>query len=193
MRLKQRRLLTAIVTILTFVTIEGQAAGQYTKVNRVTVETVDRVQITAWTELSTISFGQDIKIYYQIKNQGLKVIYLVSKVVPEVAIEDNSTILIQGPYTELANPTKFDYSFTKIAPRGSYQGQYIITKKQYERDGMWPINMGFGYVFDISGFDLSGSRNVTDVALNQLLYSRIQVIGAGTLTIEVKESPDIKH
>jgi hypothetical protein len=180
-----RKILRVMLTLLIFIAVADQANGQYTKVNRICAETEDGVQFTAWTEHSTVILGQNIVIKFQVKNRGSKVIYLVTEDVPEIAIEDDATILIEAPYSSPSNPTEFDYSFTKIAPEKSYQGQFTITKQQYRRDNIWPIRIGFGYVFDISLFELRGSPRVSDTELGNLLYSRIQVVGAGELTVNV--------
>lgn len=172
------------LTLLNILFFSVQADGQDAIVRRISGETADGVLFTLWGERQTVTFGQDVIVNYQVENRSRRTIYLVQKGAPEM-VSDRSVITIETPRPLPIHHGDYDYTFTEVRQGSTQRGQVTIPKEMFDVDGVWRVEVGLGYVTDITGLNRRLGATDDPAPLRSLLDSRIETVLLGRLSIEV--------
>ena len=175
-------------TLISLMLLSGapQVHGQYSLVKKVNVETQDGLVFGASVEQQSIDYGQNVIVHYRVRNNSRSVVYLVHQTSPEFDTA-GGVILIQAPIPAPVGHGGYDYSFSRIEPAGEYKGRISIPSKQYDKADIWPIEIAFGYVRNVTGLNRRLRDGEDPAGLRGLLSSRIRTVVAGSLSVEVKE------
>ncbi len=174
-----------LVTILLFSLAATPINGQEAKVKRITAATSDGLMFSAWVMRQSINSGRDIIIYYRVDNHSRKPIYLVRDNTSKTVIEDDA-IVFPRPFVPVGGHEEYNYSFTKVAQGGSYHGQLNVSRDEYKEAQSWRIDVGLGYVTDITGLTPRPDQIDDPAPFKSLLDSRIQTLLLSGLSVEVK-------
>lgn len=176
----------AIILVLLFQSVLTQVNGQDAKIKRATAETSASLVFSVWVMRQNIKSGQDIVIYYRVDNHSPKTIYLVRDNTSKTVIEDD-TIIFPSPIVSVGGDENFDYSYTKVTHGSSYRGQLKVSKAEYKEAQSWRINVGFGYVTDITGLNPRPEQITDYLPFKSLLAARIQILLLSSLIVKVVE------
>ena len=177
--------LSIIVVLVGFLAIPFHVLGQYSAVvRRASAETTDGLLFSVWTDHQTVIDGNEIMLHYKVYNRSSSPIYLVRRDAPEFDSE-GGRILVQSPVPVPVGHGDYDYNFLKIGRGKSYQGQIVIPKKAYHSLDTWPIDVGFGYVLDVTALNRRLRPSEDPAVLRGALNSRIKVVGVGTLSVKI--------
>lgn len=177
--------ITLIPLVMVFALLApAMRAEDSSPVRRITAQTADGLEFSAWIDSVTFDTGRSVIVRYKVRNRSSSPVYLVRRDVPEIA-NDAGTILIVVPSPGDPKYEKFDFTFTEIRRNKSVMGQFTIPASILEGADEWPIRISFGYVTNIYRFDDRGLPG-SDWPLNELLASRINTLGIGELSIKRK-------
>jgi hypothetical protein len=180
------RKLILIAIWASLLTCTALAVGQYTLVKRATAETADGLRFTVWTEGQTVTYGKDIVLHYKVENRSRGAVYLVRKDSLEYDNE-GGRILIASPIPIPVGHGDYDYSFLKIGRGHTYRGQITIPMKAYNDLDIWPIDVGFGYVTDVTGLNRKLRPGEDPARLRGALRSRLKTAVVGSLSVKIVE------
>lgn len=172
------------IKLICFVLVLGLStlaigAEDSSPVTRIIAETSDGLQFSAWVDSVDFEAGRDVVVRYRVMNRGPVPIYLVRRISPQIA-NDEGTILIVVPSPGEPKYERFDFTFTKIQRKKSLSGEFTIPANLLRGQNEWPIRISFGYVTNTYAFD----SGFSDFTKNELLSTRIQVLGIGKLIIK---------
>ena len=179
--------LSAKVITLGFIivlAVSRSAYGQYSMIKSIQAETTDGITVSVWAERETVRFGQNITIKYKVSNGSEKTIYLVWDNTSN-PVAERGEIVIREPLVALGGHEGYDYTFTKIEHRKTYQGKLIIPRERYGEARPWRINVGFGYVIDITGLNRALNQAEDPLPMKAMLNSRIKTLLLGSLRVDV--------
>jgi hypothetical protein len=129
--------------------------------------------------------GDDVKLSFEVFNPGPKAIYLVRKEAPEFYLEDDH-LIIEVPQPLPINHGGFDYNFLKVSPGKKYKGTIRVPGNRISKSGLWRIDVGFGFVWDIAGLSPAPKQIRDPAPLRSLLNSRISTVVLRGLTLEIR-------
>lgn len=175
--------LASIVAVLVLFVVPAGTSAHDSMVKRISAETADNLVFNIWLERETVRPGQDIIVHYSVENRSAQAVYLVRDNTAR-PIAERGTILLQEPFVSLGGHEGYDYSFTKIDRGKRYENQLIIPKESYQAQP-WRIDVGFGYVTDITGLDRQVGHGEDPSPMKVQLHSRIKTLSLGSLGIEV--------
>ncbi len=179
-----------VVLLLTFTSL---AKAQFTIVQDASVRTADNVIFNIWLESHTILLGKDIRVNYKVENHSRRPIYLVRQDESEYRVIDNyRTIEVLNPFPSSTGHGGYDFKFTKIPPNKIHKGYLLVSGKLPNRDGLWSINVGFGYVSDIVGLVPPPPDGGDPAPWRGLLGSRMEGVSVGKLTVQTKNSTPLQ-
>jgi hypothetical protein len=170
------------VCVLLFIT---PVNAQYGRVRYVTAGTADRVVFGVKVEQQVVASATDVVLFYTVTNNGSKPIYLVHEKSPRFENEDG-IVLVEAPIPIPTGHGGYDYTFTKIAPKKTYKNQIFIPGRMFKSYDVWPLEVAFGYVTDITGLNRRLNKGEDPAALRGLLNSRMTTVAVGKLSVEVK-------
>lgn len=184
----ESHLLKLLVVVLLLSFAPAQVNGQERKapVRRVTAATSDGLLFSAWVVNQSIESGQNMIVYYRVENRSRKPIYLVRDNTSKTVIEDDN-ITFPSPLVLIGGHEEYNYGFVKVAQSRSYRGQLKVSRDEYKEAQSWGVNVGFGYVTDITGLNPSPDQINDPAPFKSLLNSRIQTLVLSSLTVEVIE------
>ena len=160
--------------------------GQTARVRKLSAETASGLVFKVWLEGETLSMGQDIVIHCDVENRSQKTVYLVRKEGgDEIAIQESS-IVIEVPLPVPVGHGGYAYRFSKIDRGGRYQWRIAVSAHDYKTTQFWVINIGFGYVHNISGLDRKLRPDEDPAALRGLLFSRMETVAVSGLTVDMR-------
>lgn len=168
--------------------ITNSVFGQNNLINKICAETNDKLQVKVWVAKSNILSGEDIIVYFEIKNNGNKEIFLVNKSKPEIFV-DRGRILIEAPLPFPLEKSEYDYSFVKILPQNNYKGQINIPNDQIKDEDEFAILTAFGFVLNIEGINRELKLGEDPVGLRNLLNMKMKTIGLGEIEIHITKTP----
>lgn len=177
----------AIILLLSFAAAPINGQERRANVNRVTATTSDKLLFTAWVMRQNINLGQDIVVYYTVENHSRKSIYLVRDNTSQTVIE-NDNIIFPSPLVLIGGHEAYNYNFTKVARGDSYRGQLKVSRGEYKDAQLWNINVGFGYITNITGLNVSPEQINDPAPFKSLLNSRIRTLLLSGLSVEVMPS-----
>lgn len=187
--MRRTKIAVSIFVLLLWLGLPAQLNGQYAAVKQATVKTTDGIKLNVWIEQLFVRLDQSIIIYYEVENLSAKDIHLVFEDKPDISISA-PTIFFAPPYPSLIGHGRYEYTFVKIKRAGTHRGQLTIPGGKYGEERVWRIQVGFGYVTDVTGLDRRlGSRDDPG-PLQKLLASRIKTLVVGEITVETNERND---
>lgn len=179
-------LLFVAIALTFFLTLAAPANGQYSLVRRARVETVDGVIFTVTVGPPLVISGKAVALHYSVRNNSSQAIYLVHENPTQFDTEKDS-ILVQAPIPIPVGHGGYDYSFTKIDRGKVYKSTIFIPSKIYAKESFWPIDVGFGYVTNVTGLNRRLRQDEDPANLRGLLYTRIKTIVVGKLSVKITE------
>lgn len=168
---------------LSFVRVLGQDKKEAT-INKLQAETSNGLVIKVWTDRAHVRLNEDLTVRISITNTEKKPVYIVKKDKAEIAY-DRGDVLIQAPLPFPEELAEYDYSFYKLRPGRSYQGQFIISRSLLQEDYDLNIRVGVGVVDEITGLDRELKPTDDPVSLRGPLRRRMQVFVLGDLRVIV--------
>ena len=168
--------------LLTLLLVPGHARAQTALVKRVTTETDDGVLFTAWLEHRAGPVAQDLAVHFKVENRSPRTIYLVRKDKLEL-INERGLITIETPRPLPHGHGPYDYNFTEIKSGAVYKDRAVIPKEHFHTEGYWYIQVGFGYVRDVTGLNRRLRPREDPAGLRALLDSRLRTLLLGVLTL----------
>jgi hypothetical protein len=186
MIMKKRRRIRLIATfaLLILFQIPIPVIGQDATVRRATAETGDGLLFRVWLDRQTVKYGRDVVVHFTVENRSTKTVYLVHDNTSRIVVERDS-IVVPRPFVPVGGHEGYDYSFTKVAPGRAHKGQLIISRDEYKTVQPWRMDVGFGYITDITGLDRHLGRGEDPAPLKALLSSRIETLLVCGLRVEV--------
>lgn len=180
------KVLVVVISLTVFLSLVAPANGQYSMVRRATAETADGVIFTVTVKRQLVISGEDITLHYRVRNNSSKAIHLVHENPPEFFTEGGG-ILVAASIPIPVGHGGYDYSFTKIDRGKAYEGTILIPSKIYSKRRLWPIDVGFGYVIDITGLNRRLRQDEDPVNLRGPLSIRIKTVVVGKLSVKITE------
>jgi hypothetical protein len=178
--------LRLLVAVLLLSLAPTWSNGQEAKVRSVTATTSDGLAFSAWVKRPSITSGEDITIYYSVDNRSGKPIYLVRSMSAKTMI-DHDSIIFPRPFVPLGGHEEFDYSFVEVAVGEVSRGQLKVSREEYKEAQLWKVNVGFGYVNDITGLNPLPDQSKDPAPYKAELSLRLQTLLMADLIVEVKE------
>ena len=150
--------------LLTFVfliaTITVSAQGYPVKVRTITAQTADLLTFRISLPVRVFGPRENVVISYTVKNEGRKVSYLVLEPQTRPQIDEKQrTVIIQSPVKYQEEWNRFDNTFVKLSPGGSYSGKLVIEAAAIPPHPSvatedWTVQVEFAYVYNLSREDV---------------------------------------
>lgn len=164
--------------------VNGQYDGM---VKRAAAETNDGLHFSLWVKNQIVKLEEDTILYYEVTNRSSRTVYLVLETPPQIIIEGR-TILVASPIPTPVGHGEYNYNFIKIERGKNYSGEFKIQGGKYGEEREWDIEVGFGYVTDVTGLNRRLTRKDDPAALRGLLLSRIIVAGLKGVNVRTKSN-----
>lgn len=165
----------AKLALLVLLLTPGKLIGQDARISQATAKTPDGLLFSVWVNTQRPRYGQDIIVHFKVTNRSAKPIYLVHDNTSKLVI-DRESIVIPRPLVLVGGHEGYDYSFTRVAVGKTYYGQLVISKNEYKETQEWRIDVGFGYVSDITGLNRQLGREEDPSPLKGLLSDRLETL-----------------
>jgi hypothetical protein len=162
----------------------GSARGQEAVVRSRCAETSDRLKITVEAPNAYPRMG-GVVIHFEIVNGNRKAVYLVRKETDEIFI-DGDRLVLEAPQPLPLHHGEFDYRFFKILPRRTFRGVFRVPADKIASLDLWNFDVGFGYVFDVSGLFPIPKGTTNPLPLRSLLNRRLTTVLLRGLTVQLK-------
>ncbi len=177
----------ALAGALAFVLLwPAPVCGQYSLVNRARAETSDGLIFAVRVEPQVVTAGKNIVLLFSVRNNSTRAIYLVSRNETKFNT-DGDSILVEVPLPIPVGHGAYDFKFEKVERGKVRTGKIIIPSHIYSQDDFWPIDVGFGYVTDISGLLRKPGKDEDPSNLRGLLYERLNTIVVGKLSVKIRQ------
>ncbi len=188
--LKNRKSSPLAKLTLILILLPVKLLGNDADVSKVTVKTRNGLLFSVWVNSQSVSDGQDIVLNIKVTNHSTKTIYLVQdNINTSKFVDDRNTIVIPEPLVLLGGHESYDYTYTKVAKGKTYVGRIVIAKDDYKIAQPWPIEVGFGYVNDITGLNRPLGHLEDPAPLKGRLRSRLETLQLCGIRVDVKPSP----
>lgn len=162
------------------------------KITRIATTTTDLIEVQASVSADTFQRGDDIPIYYSVKNRSEKPVYLVTEPHSSVIVEDLSILRLIPPVRGVYDHVDYNYDLIKVSPHKVYRGKLLISSQHYLENKKYDfsiarIQVGFSYIFDRSG--LEGCERATYVRpCFSELYNKSRSLILGNFVVEIKNA-----
>lgn len=171
-----------LALVFSFVVVFGDVAEARGQIQYLQAKTSDGLLITIWIKDQPVKSGEDVLVYFKIRNLTGKTVYLVEKDRLEIEVTDEKITV--NPFT--IGPNEYgstDYGFRPIKNRAIHQGRFVIPGYKLTGNIVSLVEVELAFVSSIKGLEHRPGPQDDPVAFRGLIFQRAELARIGKLEL----------